>query len=292
MLGAGGGLGAASRETLLRSFARIATDYTERPRAGPAPPERPLDGRVERYDRGMSAERTEPTIESLQPAIESLQPAPTIVEQVYRAILDAICDGRLPPGERLTQESVAQKLAVSRQPVGQALALLKQRKFVSEAGRRGLMVAPLDRDLMRAIYELRLGIEPLAATLAARNASADDVARGERMMAAGKDAVRRGSIADLIDADMRFHLLVYELSGNALFVDVMTDLWNHLRRAMREVLQHREYRRAIWVEHGEILRAIARRDGEAAAALTRAHLEHAAVNVQIDLPAAPAGASA
>ena len=90
--------------------------------------------------------------------MESLQPSPTIVEQVHRTILDAICDGRLEPGERLTQESVARKLAVSRQPVGQALLLLKQQKFVSEAGRRGLMVAPLDRDFMRSIYELRLGI--------------------------------------------------------------------------------------------------------------------------------------
>ena len=118
-------------------------------------------------------------------AMDSVQPSPTIVEQVYRAILDAICDGRLQPGERLTQESVAQKLSVSRQPVGQALLLLKQQKFVTEAGRRGLMVAPLDRDFMRSIYELRLGIEPLAAMLASRNATADGLARGARMIAAG-----------------------------------------------------------------------------------------------------------
>ncbi|HEX6137886.1 MAG TPA: GntR family transcriptional regulator [Casimicrobiaceae bacterium] len=218
------------------------------------------------------------------PAMDSLQPAPTIVEQVYRTILDAICDGRLAPGERLTQESVAEKLAVSRQPVGQALLLLKQQKFVSEAGRRGLMVAPLDRDFMRSIYELRLGIEPLAATLAARNATSVDIARGERIIAAGKEAARRNSIAELIAADMQFHMHLYELSGNRLFVDLMTDLWNHLRRAMREVLQHREYRKAIWVEHEQILRAIGQRDGEAAAALVRAHLAQAAVNVQVVLP--------
>ena len=218
------------------------------------------------------------------PAIASLQPAPTIVEQVYRTILDAICEGRLAPGERLTQESVAEKLAVSRQPVGQALMLLKQQKFVSEAGRRGLRVAPLDRDFMRSIYELRLGIEPLAATLAARRATKDDIARGESMLAAGKNAVRANSIGELIDADMRFHMFLYELSGNRLFVDLMADLWNHLRRSMREVLQHREYRKAIWVEHEQVLRAIASGDGDAAAALVRAHLEHAAVNVQVSLP--------
>lgn len=219
-------------------------------------------------------------------AIESLQPAPKIVEQVYKAILDAICDGRLEPGERLTQESVARKLSVSRQPVGQALLLLKQQKFVSEAGRRGLMVAPLDRDFMRSIYELRLGIEPLAATLAARNATAEDIARGERMIRAGQAAVHDNSIAELIAVDMQFHMYVYELSRNRLFVELMGELWNHLRRAMREVLQHREYRKAIWVEHEQILRAIASRDGDAAAALVRAHLQHAAVNVQVALPTA------
>ena len=90
--------------------------------------------------------------------MEILRPQPTIVEQAYRAILDAICDGRLEPGERLTQESVARKLAVSRLPVGQALMLLKEQKFVCDTGRRGLMVAPLDRDFLRWIYELRLGI--------------------------------------------------------------------------------------------------------------------------------------
>jgi DNA-binding GntR family transcriptional regulator len=232
---------------------------------------------------GMNAP-ARPASKRAMPAMQSLQPAPTIVDQVYRTILDAICDGRLPPGERLTQESVAEKLAVSRQPVGQALLLLKQQKFVSEAGRRGLMVAPLDRDFMRSIYELRLGIEPLAATLAARNATDADIARGEAMMAAGKEAVRNNSIAELIGADMRFHMYLYELSRNRLFVELMAELWNHLRRVMREVLQHREYRKAIWVEHEQILRAIARRDGDAAAALVRAHLEHAAINVQVVLP--------
>jgi DNA-binding GntR family transcriptional regulator len=218
--------------------------------------------------------------------MQSLQPAPTIVEQVYRTILDAICDGRLPPGERLTQESVAAKLAVSRQPVGQALLLLKQQKFVSEAGRRGLMVAPLDRDFMRSIYELRLGIEPLAAMLASRRASSSDLARGEAIIEGGKAAVRDNSITDLIATDMRFHLFLYELSGNRLFVDLMEELWNHLRRAMREVLQHRDYRKAIWVEHEHILRAVSKRDADAAAALVRSHLEHAALNVQVVLPTA------
>ncbi len=227
--------------------------------------------------------------------MDILTPQPTIVEQAYRAILEAICEGRLEPGERLTQESVAAKLSVSRQPVGQALLLLKQQKFVTEAGRRGLMVAPLDRDFMRWIYELRLGIDPLAAALAAQHARHADRARGRALIARGHRAVRDASIATLIAADMEFHMLIYEMSGNRLFTDVMGQLWNHLRRAMREVLQHRDYRKQVWTEHEQMLRAISERNAESAAALARAHLANAAQSVQLALPAArgtpPAGGS-
>jgi len=222
--------------------------------------------------------------------MQSLPAQPTIVEQAYRAILDAICEGRLEPGERLTQESIAARLSVSRQPVGQALLLLKQQKFLTEAGRRGLMVAPLDRDFMRWIYELRLGIDPLAVSLASARADAAAIAEGERIVAAGHRAVEDGEIAPLIAADMQFHMYLYELSGNRLFVDTMGELWNHLRRAMREVLQHRGYRKAIWDEHAAILRAMAAGDGDAAAALARAHLTNAAVNVQVALPPLSAAA--
>ena len=78
------------------------------------------------------------------------------------------------------------------------------------------------------------------------------------------------------------------MSGNRLFTDTMGQLWNHLRRAMREVLQQRDYRRQIWTEHDQILRAIAGHDADGAAALARAHLANAAVSVQLSLPAGAA----
>ncbi len=73
-----------------------------------------------------------------------LQSAPDLVERVYRALLDAISDGSLAPGERLTQEDIAEQLAVSRQPVLQALRLLKKDGLVHDAPGRGVLVAPLD----------------------------------------------------------------------------------------------------------------------------------------------------
>ena len=216
----------------------------------------------------------------------SLPPQTTIVEQAYGAILDAICEGRLEPGERLTQESVAAKLSVSRQPVGQALLLLRQQKFLVEAGRRGLMVAPLDRDFLRQIYELRLGIDPMASSLAAKHVDDGARSRGEAILADGHRAARDDDIPQLIRTDVAFHMLIYEMSGNQLFVDTMRQLWNHLRRAIGEVLQSADYRKQIWVEHERILRAVLARNPHGAAALAREHLRNAADHVRIVLPSA------
>ena len=96
-----------------------------------------------------------------------LQPAPDLVERVYRALLDAISDGSLAPGARLTQEDIAARLAVSRQPVLQALRLLKKDGLVLDAPGRGVLVAPLDAAWIAQVYEVRGALDALAARLAA-----------------------------------------------------------------------------------------------------------------------------
>ena len=84
-----------------------------------------------------------------------LQSAPDLVERVYRVLIDAISDGSLAPGAKLTQEEIAEQLAVSRQPVLQALRLLKKDGVVLDAPGRGLLVATHDLEQARACAETR-----------------------------------------------------------------------------------------------------------------------------------------
>jgi DNA-binding FadR family transcriptional regulator len=77
-------------------------------------------------------------------SLSRIASTPDLTEQVYQRLLYAICDGELAPRARLTQEDLAATLGVSRQPVLQALRLLKKEGFVSDAERRGLRVAPLE----------------------------------------------------------------------------------------------------------------------------------------------------
>ena len=97
-----------------------------------------------------------------------LQAAPALIDQVHDRLLAAIVDGTLAPGERLTQESVAEMLGVSRQPVSHALQILKRRGLLIEHGKRGLMVAPVEAQRVRDLYQVREALDGLAAGLAAR----------------------------------------------------------------------------------------------------------------------------
>ena len=115
-----------------------------------------------------------------------LQSAPDLVERVYRALLDAISEGSLAPGARLTQEEIAEQLAVSRQPVLQALRLLKNDGLVHDAPGRGVVVAPLDADRIAQVYEVRGALDALAARLAAERRAVLDPA----LIDAGRRAAR------------------------------------------------------------------------------------------------------
>src|SRR5947207_3373982 len=108
-----------------------------------------------------------------------LDPLPNLIDQVYARILEAITDRSLPPGHRIRQNELAEKLGVSRQPVSHALHLLHRQGLVAESGRRGFEVTRLDPERIRQLYEVRGAIDALAARLAAGRARCDALGRAQ-----------------------------------------------------------------------------------------------------------------
>ncbi len=97
---------------------------------------------------------------------------PSLTDQVYNAIVDEICDGRVEPGTHFVQARLAERYGISRQPIQQAMARLKADGMVEELGRRGLFVAPLDPVRMRDHYGVRAALDGWPArTAAQRNRS-------------------------------------------------------------------------------------------------------------------------
>ena len=203
--------------------------------------------------------------------ISPIRLVPDLTDQVYQRLLTAICDGDLAPGARLTQEELAATLDVSRQPVLQALRMLKKDGFVVDAGRRGLMVLPLGARSISHVYEVRCALDGLAARQAALSKTGIDLS----VIAEGRKAVKGSRIGAMIDADMQFHNLIYSASGNPLIAESASHHWRHIRRAMGVVLQQAGVRDTVWDEHEAILQAINRGDADRAERLARTHGEEA-----------------
>ena len=206
-----------------------------------------------------------------------VQAQPTLVEQVVNAIVSEIVDGELPANCRLIQDELARAYGVSRQPVQQALLLLRDRGLVREAPGRGLIVSPLDVDFVRNLYELRAMLDALAARLAAERGAERAKIEGPAYLEAGRIAVETGSLHEQIEADMRFHGFINELSGNPLIGETTAPHWAYLRRVMGEVLRgDAQMPQTILGEHVAILEAVIGGDGARAETLSRDHISAAA----------------
>ncbi|HTO66967.1 MAG TPA: GntR family transcriptional regulator [Bradyrhizobium sp.] len=204
--------------------------------------------------------------------MRTLAVQPSLVEQVYQEILSEIVAGRLPEHARLIQDEMARDLGVSRHPVQQALLLLRSQGFVRDASGRGLEVAPMDIDFVRDLYEVRTAAEGLACGLAAARGAGRAARQGAKLIEEGRRAERECSVPKLINADVKFHEFLYEISGNRLIRETMQPYWLHARRLMGEVLMRDETPRRIWDQHQQILDAVIRGDAAAAEQLARLHI--------------------
>jgi DNA-binding GntR family transcriptional regulator len=204
-----------------------------------------------------------------------LTAAPDLVEQVYGRLLDAISEGTLPPGERLTQEDLAQRLAVSRQPVLQALRLLKKDGFVEDAPGRGVRVTQLEVGWIAQVYQVRGSLDALAVRLAAKRGARLDAG----VMHQGRLAEKARDVQAMIQADLAFHRAIYQASGNPLIAQSIDLHWHHLKRVMGAVLQSSHQRQTVWDDHEAIAHAIAKNDADLAVRLVQEHAHQASVQL-------------
>ena len=191
-------------------------------------------------------------------------------------LLDEITSGQLAPGERIIQEQIAQVLGVSRQPVQQALLLLRNQGVLRDAPGRGLIVASLDLDQVSNMYDIRAVMEGLAFRKAAERNAERVKKQGPALIQNGRKAVAGGSVAAMIAADLKFHDFIDGLSENPLIAPTMAAQWTYTQRVMGEVLMRDKLPRDIWDQHEAMLDAVTAGDGAAAEALARQHISHAA----------------
>ena len=212
--------------------------------------------------------------------MHALTVKPDLVMQTHDALRKAIMLGELAPCAPVAQEELALLLGVSRQPISHALLLLKHEGLVVDRGRKGQMVAPIDPDKLRAMYQVRGGLDRLAARLSTSHITDAKIVkqRLSSILLVGKKAVESADINQLVNADVSFHKFLHELSGNAEILTTAETSWPHMVRSMHVVLEAGAGGALIWSEHKAIADAVINGDTELAGSLAERHAEAAGEN--------------
>ncbi len=194
------------------------------------------------------------------------RPGPT---DAYAMILEAIDLGTYRPGDRLVESELAERFGVSRTPVREALQRLETQSLLARDG-RSLIVASLDHNQTAELYVVRGELEGLAARLAARHATVEEVRVLRDMVEADND-LGDGPVA-LARANRRFHKQIH-LAANNRYVVQQLDLVHRSMAVMATASLAVEGRGHIaQAEHDKIVRMIEQRDEDGADEALRLHI--------------------
>jgi DNA-binding GntR family transcriptional regulator len=201
----------------------------------------------------------------------------TRAEEVRLAIEADIFQGRLRPGSRLDEESLAQRFNISRTPIREAILLLVHSGLVEKRPRQGAVVAPLQLHRMVQLFEVMSEIEGMCSRLAARRMTPAE----KEELTVIQDSSRVHMEAHEIDQyyawNRRFHEVVQIGCHNEPLQDIAHSLWLRLGPYRRYQLFHPTRMLDSFNEHGAILDAILACDPERAYQAMRRH-----VTIQID----------
>ncbi len=163
-------------------------------------------------------------------------------------------------------------LAVSRTPVREAFARLQERGLL-ETSSGGMAVAKLGRPQVMELYAVRARLEGAAASFAAENASAAEVA-SLRHAAALFDSQQKTAL-EAARANTMFHEAVYEAAHNSYLMRMLEDLNDSLALLPDTTFSVPGRKEAARAEHRAIIEAIENRDPSLAEAAARSHIANA-----------------
>ena len=227
----------------------------------------------------MASEHLTPTgaqtgDETAQAGFSSIR-VPDLVELVERQLLQAIFEGRLPPGSRIVEAELARQMGVSRAPLREAARRLESQGAVVATPRKGFKVRTFSTKEIKDLFQVRLGLEIIGARLACEAATEEQLLA---LKAYADDMLRRApslSNMERVTMDLGIHLTISRLSGNEYLHRTFANMQAEIRICQSFI--DRQYRDPVFIaqSHFPVVEAIMRRDADAAEGALRVHLDDA-----------------
>lgn len=209
-------------------------------------------------------------------------------DQVLDELRRLILDGTLEPGERLTEQAIAERLSVSRLPVREAFRRLESEGLLEAMPRKGVRVTLPDSDQLQTVHEMRVALELIAVRRTTERRDPEVFAALRRSLERGRSAAAADRPEELGALNEDFHDLLASGAGST----VLSETLRSVRNQVHHLIGGRHSSAgSSWDEHAAIVEAVLDGDGELGALLMRRHLHarhhEAAVAADEDPPATP-----
>ena len=203
-------------------------------------------------------------------------------DQVAKRIIKMIESGELKQGDKLPSEpEFARQLGISRGILREGLAQLKAQGVISrkpkdgtyiqqtqtdDATMEGNVLQAIESASYRSVLEVRDAIEQKAVSLAIQRAADEELEELREIVSGTSQA----PLAE--DPDFYFHYRLVELSGNSIFMSIVTTYFEDIRKIRAGNLNDTRRFSQMQLEHTAIVDAMCRRDSAAAAAAVQNHM--------------------
>ncbi len=195
-------------------------------------------------------------------------------DSVYNKLRQAILTGEYPPGERLMEVHLGDKLGVSRTPIREAIRMLELEGLVTMIPRKGAMVAQITEKNMSDVLEVRKALDALCVQLACERITAEGIRDLKDARDAFEKAVATNDNRIIAQADIDFHNVIIGATGNDRLTSLEDSLSLPMYRYRYEYIKGSPGHENLIKEHRNIVKAIEKRDAEAATKAASEHIDN------------------
>ncbi len=204
---------------------------------------------------------------------------PSLKQLVYDNLKERIIHGELKPGARLREEDLSTEMNISRAPIREALNMLERDGFAVIVPRRGAMVAEVNKEDIRYIWEMRLLLEPTAARCSTGRIPEEKLESVRKMLLQVLE--NPADMGLYMNADLEVHEMMVDYLDNRFLKSTLQSMKAHsLRLRWAAEYDSGDTQAAIVAEatreHLEIIHALKKRDGNLVFQAVKSHLEHSA----------------
>lgn len=193
---------------------------------------------------------------------------------VFNTLRRSILTGELKPGERLMEIHLADKLGVSRTPIREAIRKLELEGLVTMIPRRGAEVAQITEKHLRDVLEVRRALDALAVELACERITDAELESLKDACDNFEKETKQGNANRLARADVAFHDIILNASGNERLVQMISNLSQQMYRYRLEYVKDETSYERLIAEHVAIYEAIRDRNGRAGAEAIKNHIDN------------------